>query len=476
MVANVVDYRQPTQYQWIPHSGDSLTEADGIVQKAAFLYGELESERVRLNHIDLWYRGRQEIPNVPNASREMQRLLDLSRTPWLQLVVSTVAQALFVDGYKSPSGDVVDPVWDLWTRNRMNAHQSVIHRAALGYGYCYALAERVGDRVRFRGVSAKRCFAVYEDPVVDEWPVYALEVQRFASNSVRAFLYDPTFVHELRVEGEKWSVISSKPHGADHVPVVRYVNQVDIDGQTPGEVEPFIGIAARIDKTMFDRLLVQHYNSWKKIWIAGLEKPAGKSDAEIAQQKLRWRQDDILMFADIDTKLGTIDETSLEGFIAAIESDVEQIAVLSQLNHLLTGKLSNLSVDTLVQANKPLTQKVFERQVSFGESHEQLLRLGARLSGWDSIADDYAGHVTWQETEARSLAQAADALGKMAQMLGIPKRALWRMVPDVTEAQAQEWEQMLVSDDPIERLVAANTAPTGVAPLDRVDSVDEDEE
>ena len=475
VVSNVVDYRQREKYAWIPHAGDALTEAADVVGKARFLHGELESERSRLQNIDLWYRGRQETPTVLRPTREMQRLLDLSRTPWLSLVVSTVAQALFVDGYKSPAGRGVDPVWGIWNANRMNAHQSVIHRAALGYGYCYAIAEKVDPSViqggvKLRGVSPKRCFAVYSDPVSDEWPVYAVELKRLESGSALVLLYDSAFVHTIRVDGDEWGLVSTVPHGADHVPIVRYVNQIDIDGQTPGEVEPFIGIAARVDKTMFDRMLVQHYNSWKKIWVAGLERPEGKTDAELEAAKLRLKQDDFIMFSDVDTRIGAIDETSLEGFIKAIESDVEQIAVLSQLNHLLTGHLSNLSVDTLVQANRPLTQKVFERQVSFGESHEQLLRLTARLAGHDEVADDLLAHVTWQETEARSLAQAADALGKTATMLGVPKVALWRMLPGVTEAQASEWEQLLVSDDPVERILASQVTSSGfVPPLDRVD-------
>lgn len=478
MVTEFTDFRQPEQYMWFPHSGDALTDAQSIVDKAAVLHGELEAERLRLEVIDRWYRGRQSSPSVPDDTKEMQRLLDLSRTPWLGLVVSTVAQTLFVDGYKSSDGKVVQSGWDSWLANGMPKHQTALHRAALGYGYSFALAEsgvrRDGEsQAVIKCLSPKKCYAVYEDPAIDEWPVYAIRVGRLSDASERVWFYDSTFRHTLELSSGKWSIVETVPHGAPQVPIVRYTNMCDLDGNTPGEVEPFIGIAQRIDKTTFDRLLVQHYNSWKKIWIAGLKKPDGM---EAKQMQQRLRQQDTLNFEDVDTRVGTLDETSIEGFIGALERDVEDIAVLSQLNHLLTGRLANLSADTLATANKPFTQKVFERKVSFGDSHNQLMRLVAHLDGDLELSTDFAAHVSWQDTEVRSLSQAADALGKFAESLGIPKRALWRMVPDITESDAQEWEAMAVADDPIDRLLAARDAAPRPRPLDAIDDGDDDED
>lgn len=469
-MVDFADYRQSEQFLWVPRDGDALTDASDIVGKAKVLYSLLDFERSRLGNIDLWYKGSQEIPHVRHADAEMQRLLELARTPWLSLVVNSIAQALFVDGFQSPrTGGPVASVWDLWLRNRMSSHQGAIHRAALGYGYAFAVATKTESGVQMHGLSPKRCFAVYRDPAVDEWPEYAIRVDRLSGdNDALVFLYDNRFVHQLRLKDGKWTLLSTDPHGAVHAPIVRYTNMLDLDGATPGEVEPFIGVAARIDKTMFDRLLVQHYNSWKKIYVAGLKKPEGLSEAEAEFKKMKLRQQDMIMLEDVDSKIGALAETSLDGFLGAIEADIEEIAILSQLNHLLTGKLANLSADTLVAANRPLTQKVFERQVSFGQSHNQLLRLAAELDGQSDVVDDFGAHVTWQDTEVRSLAQAADALGKMVQVLGIPKRAAWRMIPDITEQQAQEWEKMLLSDDPVERFIASQQPVSGQS-LSKVD-------
>src|SRR5690606_41700547 len=56
-------------------------------------------------------------------------------------------------------------------------------------------------------------------------------------------------------------------------PVVRFANQLDLEGRTPGEVEPFIPIMGRIDQTTFDRLLIQRHASWKVRTVSGMTLP-----------------------------------------------------------------------------------------------------------------------------------------------------------------------------------------------------------
>ena len=454
------DYRQPEQYGWVPGSSDSLTGAEDVVKKAKSLYESLQSERARLESIDKWYRGVQEIPQVRQAEPEMDKLLELARTPWLSLAVSTIAQALFVDGFKSPNGDTVQSAWLTWLANGMPSRQAALYRAALGYGYSY-LHVRAGMRNGkpmsvMQGISPKRGFAVYRDPAFDEWPVYAIKVIPLNDGGDAIItLLDDVFEHELKVSKGKWTILSSKPHGAGCVPFVRYAPMLDLDGSTPGEVEPLIGVASRIDKTMFDRMLTQHYNSWKKIWIAGLQKAEGMSKEDQARIRTILRQQDMMILADKDTKVGTLEETSLEGFIAAVQDDVDELTALAQVPAYLFngGKLSNLGADTIVAANKPFTQKVFERQVSFEQSHNQALRLAAFLQGDLQVAEDLESHVTWQDIEIRSFSQAADALGKFVETLGVPKSAMWRKIPGVTETEAREWENLALSDDPIERML-----------------------
>lgn len=454
------DFRAPEVYfqDFADPNSTALISAEQIVGKVENLFGRYEEERDRLSVIDMWYKGEQPRQSFPGETPELRDLLDLARTPWLGLVVTTVAQAMYVDGYKqSGSKETLNGPWRTWNANRFPSQQIAIHRAALGYGYAFVVVEAGKDRYTGKpqavmsGVSPQRMYAEYADPAADEWPLYALKVNKQQNDACAVYLYDDTFKHTLTLNAKdskpKWELLSSVPHGAPCVPVVRYTNSLDLNGNTPGEVEPFIGVAARIDKTMFDRMLVQHFNSWKKLVVTGLIQ---SSNEDAMRKKMQLRQDDAIVFEDPEVKVQVLDQTDLDGFLASVEADVEHLAAVSQLpNHLLTGKMVNLSADALASARAPLTQKVFERQVSFGESHAQALRLASLLQGDESSAQDVLAHVTWQDMEIRSLAQAADALGKMATQLGIPKQALWGKVPGVTQSEVDEWASMAMDDDPL---------------------------
>lgn len=431
------------------------------------LFPKWSDEYERLEVIDCWHRWKHDDIKLPrSATRELRQLAELSRTPWLALVVSSVAQCLYVDGYKTPlDGLEVDETapsgpWKTWHANAMDRRQVAVHRAALAYGYSYVSVmpgtDVEGKRAVIRGVSPRKALAVYEDPAEDDWPEYVLRVDsRGKGKGYDIRLYDDEEVLHFVMDskGSVPAFVKRESHDAGVTPFVRYANMLDLDGRCDGEVEPFIALAARINKTSYDRLLTQHYSSWKIRTVAGMAEPDTEEQAN--RKKLKLRQDDILVAEDPDTKFGTLDETPLDGFIDAWRSDIEALAAVSQTpTHALTGQLVNLSAEALAAARAGLTQKVAERQKSFGASHVQVLRLAAGLEGDAAHADDPMARVTWQDMEIRSMSQAVDALGKAAQMLGVPLPALWQRIPGVEKADVDEWKQMAEQDDAIARFAA----------------------
>jgi hypothetical protein len=425
------------------------------------LFPRWEAERDRLDRIDWWYRWRQEDIRLPRkATPELKRLAELSKIPWLGLVVSSVSQCMYVDGYRSP----LDPdrseegsgPWRTWHANGMDLRQVAVHRGALAYGYSFVTVlpgqDYQGKRSVLRGVSPRKMYAAYADPAEDDWPRYVLRVDK-AGGGYQCRLYDDNDVHHIGIEstGAKPEHQRVEVHSAGVCPVVRYCNMLDLDGRADGEVEPYIPAAARINKTSFDRLVTQHFSSWKVRTVAGMAEPDSEEAAN--RKKLELRQEDILVAEDPDTKFGSLEETPLGGFIEAWRSDIEALAAVSQTpTHMLTGQLINLSAEALAAARAGLTQKVAERQKAFGHSHVQALRLAAALEGNDADAQDVHGRVTWQDMEIRSMSQAVDALGKAATMLGVPLPALWGRIPGVDKSDVDEWGALAAAADPVNRL------------------------
>lgn len=433
-----------------------LSSGDVIELIRDRLYPAFRQERERLDQIDVWYRWQAEPLTIPRgATPELKALQELSRTPWLGLVVTNVAQSMFVDGYRSPESNDDRAPWRLWQANDLDGRQVAIHRAALAYGQAYGTAlpgvDDFGQPTAvLRGVSPRRMLAFYTDPAEDDWPRFALRVDS-AGREWMLRLYDEERVHYVALKDGGWTYIEDRVHDAGVCPVVRFANQLDLEGRTDGEVEPFIPLAKRINKTTYDRLLTQHFSSWKVRTVAGMVQPDTAEEA--TEKRLQLRQDDLLVAEDPDTKFGTLPETALDGFIRAGDADVKTLAAATQTPvHALTGDMINLSAEALAAARASLDAKVSERQRSMGKSHDQWLRLGSLINGDVDSARDVMAHVTWADTSIRSLAEAADALGKLATMLGVPPQALWSRVPGISRTDVQEWERIAGEGDAFAQL------------------------
>lgn len=397
---------------------------------------QMAAERARLDDIDKWMRWDPNEVQLPRtAAQEKKYLAKLSETPWLMLVVNTLAQQLIAETARSSEVDDVDALMRPWFRNRMPSRQRAIHHAACGYGYAYTTVMPGDTGAVIRGYSPRDMYAVYQDPVVDEYPMYALR-----KRGSHLILLDEEAQYTIGIEDSgELAFIEYEVHGVGVAPVVRYSNAIDLEGRTPGEVEPYIGVAKRINQTTNDRMLVQHHNSWKVRTATGLDSDV--SDEERKREKLRLAQDDILVGGD-GVAFGSLDETSVEPLTRAEDKDVGTLAAVSQTPaHSLTGNMINLSADAITEARAMLDTKAGQRKIAYGDSHSQTLRLAAHIEGRERDATDFTLQMQWADLESRSMSQAADALGKMSTMLAIPPEMLWDRIPTVTAQEATKWRR-----------------------------------
>jgi hypothetical protein len=416
------------------------------------LFPKWQSERQKLDRIDKWARWDHDSPHRPRqATREYKQLADRAQEPWGDLIVTSVAQTLYVEGYRRPDAPDDSTGWTLWQANGMDARQVALHRAVLTYGLAYGTVlpgKTLGGEPMptIRGVSPREMLAVYEDPANDDWPVYALRVARLRKGW-EFWVYDDQQVHVLRSpdQGADRLVYDRtvvRPHNAGVCPVVRYKNRFDLEGRSAGEIEPFIPVLGSIDQTKFDRLVVQRFASWIVRTIAGMsvtESAEATGDTSTEEVKMRLRVEDMLTAEDPDTKFGSLPATPLDGFIKAHDSDLTTLAATSQTPAFeLLGQMANMSAEALAAAKSSQTAKSDERKHTLGEDHEQLIRLACHMAGDGDAAADFAAQVRWADTSIRSLAQAADALGKLAQMLGFPAELLWSKVPGFTQQDVDE--------------------------------------
>jgi hypothetical protein len=432
----------------------------------------LDSDRENhLLRIDNYLHGIHDDPYMPDmADQEYKLLAKRSVSNWMPLLVNTPAQAMYVDGFR-PGRVTSDqaresPEWVHWQRSRMDARQTPVMRGALTYGHSFTLTERLKNRkVATKGLSALRTSALFEDPANDDTPYAALTVTKFPKGDERgkARLWNGKFEFEVTFKSftdmDSVTVAKGKRHGASECPVTRFAACVDLEGRTIGVIEPMIALQDRINQTVFDLLVAQTYASFKVRTVTGMAPPVER-DPESGEPVL----DDngnakplpinhnarrFLFAEDEDVKFGSLDETPLGGFIESIDMSIRHLAAVSQTPpHHLLGQIANLSAEALLAAETSLARKVEEFRHAFGESWERVFRIAAELEGIDASAEDYSGEVIWRDMEQRSLAQAADALGKLKEQLGIPARGLWPRVPGVTQNELADWDEKYEEEQP----------------------------
>lgn len=424
-------------------------------------------ERQRLDRIDRWLRWDCEdvLIRRQGATREIRDLVQKAKTPLLGLVVATLAQELLVESYRTTDPKQDDaPSWAWWLANRMPSRQYPLHHAAIGYGHAYTLVlpgedELTGEPIpRIDGKSPRRMIAFYRDPEADEWAETAMEVNRQPGNQWFIDVYDEETLYRLTMgaskDGALPEFIDSEPHGMHVTPVVKYSTFVDLEGRSDGRVEPFIHVAGRAQKTMFDRLLVQHFNSWKIRTVAGMTLP--DDEAEANRKKLKLSQEDFLVAASADTRFGTLDETSVEGLTGAYKQDVGTLGVVSQTPvHALTGDLINLAADAIKEARIGLEHLAMVSKAALGENHKQTLALASVAMGQSPDRDAKVG---WADTDSRSMSQAADALNKLS-TLHVPATMLWEEIPGWDQEKVERAKRLVEEGgDSIDQLIALLTA------------------
>lgn len=419
------------------------------------------SDYRHLHEIHEYVEGESDPVYIPRDAREEFRwIARQARVNVLPLVVDTIAQSLYVDGYRSEdTGENVD-VWDQWQANRMDARQTGVHRSALQYGVAYVqvLPGDVGPA--WSPFSPRAMTTVYADAVNDEWPEYALTV-REVGESLELTLVAPyeRYLFTCKTVNSKPEFVGSEVHGVPWVPVVRFPNCYDLDGETRGEVAPLMPLQDQINLTTFNLLMAQVFGAFRQKWVTGYEVPKDEQGRPVEPFKAAVNR--LFVAEGADSKFGEFNSTDLKGYLDSRESTLRNLATIAQVppNHLI-GQMANLSAEALAAAEVQQTRKVAERKALFGEAWEQTFRLSAHIAG---LPVDLSAQVVWRDTEARSLAATVDALGKLTQMLGVPPQALWERVPGVTMQDVERWKVEAAVGDPLGQLTAlldAQAAPS----------------
>jgi len=441
----------------------------------------LRRDEPRLHHIDRYFKGHHDLPYMPDsADQEYFILAKRAVTNWCPLLVATPSQALYVDNFRRSGEQSIDaevsPEWKHWQESRLDARQAAVYQSALEFGHSFVMTKKdEKGHVTSRGLSPLRTVTLYEDPTTDLDPVAGVYIKRWPKDIYThdttspdinkggiAIVADETNFYEVEFWNAKLEpqVVDQYEHGAKQCPITRFTAYLDLEGRAWGVIEPILSLQDRINQTVFDLLVAQTYNSFNVRWVTGMAPPFqmqqtqdGTWEPKIDEEgnpiadKQYLNASRFFYAQDSDVKFGQLTGGDLKGFIDSAELAIRHLSANTQTPpHFLLGQIANVAADALEAAETSLSRKVEEFRHSFGESWERVFRIALEMLGEDG-EDDFLGEVIWRDLGASSLAQSADALGKFAESLDVPKRGLWSRVPGVTRQELSEWGDLKDEQD-----------------------------
>jgi hypothetical protein len=222
-------------------------------------------------------------------------------------------------------------------------------------------------------------------------------------------------------------VVNANALGA--VPLVPFENRATAAIQCASELLELEPIMQRIQELELAKLVAANTAVFRQKWATGLEVPKDPETGERVEP-FKAATDRLWVNQAPDGAFGTFEATEIRQYLSAIDAEVSELAAISRVPayYLVQSELANPpSAESLLASEAGLVAKVEDRQRTYGESWEQVLRLAAALVGEQALAADDDLSLLWANPERRNPAVVADAASKLA-AIGVPQSALWAFV------------------------------------------------
>ncbi len=439
-----------------------------------------------------------------------QILMPFASSNWAGLIVDSSLDRLALAGVRSENTKADDAVWGIWQDNQMDSESKLGHDAALTDGRRFALiwpgddgkpeitlddssqmivAYKEGSRRHrvcamrrwvdddgipyatlyrpdgiYKFVGSKSNVTVIQTPAIG--PLVATPGQPgLAASPAERFVASVAGVQDRldgakgdwrprEVSGEEWPL----PNPFGIVPVVEIaVNrrlQPGIFGSAAGDFSHSTGHIDRINILTFLGLVVAFWMGFPLRALIGdriLHDDDGNPVAPFVAMA-----DTVTQIEDPQAKLDQFAAADLKNL--SVEEHVKQLAAITKTPaHYLIAEMVNLSADAIRAAEGALNSKVTNHKDSLGEGWEEVMRLAGKMLDPGAVDLSPRAEVLWEDHEARSMAERADAALKLKDIM--PWQPLAEKILGATQDEIARWESMRASEG-LNQLIAQTSTPT----------------
>jgi hypothetical protein len=331
----------------------------------ARLFAGISERQARVAFYDAYYRGDHPLPWLaPQAREEFRRILRMTRSNYMGLVVDAMTERLQVEGFRlgPDDADGDEDTWRIWQANNLDSDsdQAILEAAITGQSYML-VAPNPRDPgtplmwvehpsqaiVEFTPGSSRRERAAGLKVWDDDW-----------TGDLNATLYLPDGLYKFRADRPasgagkpKWEprAVAGESNPAPNplgvVPLVELPNNPRLLLGGVSELSDVTDIQDRVNKTLADRLITQDYGSFPQKWATAWpeQDEQGNPTPPIDVGRNRMVTTEVA-----ETRFGQFDASPLDPYSTAKREDVKDIASRTRTPaQYLLGEMSNVNGEAL---------------------------------------------------------------------------------------------------------------------------------
>jgi hypothetical protein len=383
----------------------------------------------------------------------------------MNVVVDSLAERLTVLGFSIEDETISEWAWELWTRNRMDYVQTVVHTETIMVGDSYLLCDwdDINERPRWTHQMAEMIVPHYNEntreidwaskkwiqrPLIGEEPETRLNL--YYSDRVEKYIaHGGVWRHYQDELDDSWPVAwldkAGEPLG---IPLIHFRNRPMGGNFGQSEIINVIPMQDLLNKTLIDLTMILDTLAFPQRYTLNVNH--GSSRLDILPGSVTEFHSEY----DGGT-VGQWNAATVDGPLKSIETLVQHIAGTTRTpQHLFQIMGGAPSGEALKTAESGLVNKAKQRMVNFGNSWEDALMMAMRIQAafGTALADmeDGAIQTTWDDPETRNEQAHMESL-KAKVELGITKHQIWREM-----GYTQEQIDQMDEDNTQERAAETN--------------------
>jgi hypothetical protein len=452
---------------------------DRLYRELSYRRMTSDANRLSIEELDAYYQGRpSRLPWLAEQARaEFQRLLMLTKSNYMGLVIDATAERLAVEGFRiGGAPDADEPTWDMWQASNFDndSDQAILEALITGQSYVLVAPGRDGGLPQLFAEHPSQAIVAYVPGTGRRQRAAGLKVWADDwADLWNATLYLPDAVYKFQAPRPQFSTAGVKPDWTPRavrgepwpapnplavVPLIELANNPRLLTGGTSEIADVVAVQDRICKTLADRMMTQDFGAFPQKWATGY--PETDADGN-ANPRIDVGRDRMITSDMAETRFGQWDAAALDPYSAAKREDVKDIASRTRTPaQYLLGEMSNVNGQTLKAAESGLVSKVRQRARSYGEGFEQVIGLARRAQGVGS--PDETIETIWRNPEFRTEGELVDALVKMS-TIGVPNEALWERW-GASQVEIRRWQDMAEAQAALDPLGALTRAQGQAAP------------